>query len=471
MKNNFLERINVYSIELILTNRIKMDGDKFYVRGKNSEEWRKANVYSGDNVSCPTSLRTSLPLANARFMLAHPGPYTIEKLVQLAYDGELLKFYGHVRGFWTDQTRKMYFKLLLKNNVTLHEHSIKDTHTAFYKSIQKAYTGKRKYYQFLLDMGADPNEISGLKNVGKFMNEGRHIEAKIIELLEELSAPFKYGHRVLDNLIPDLYNPQTHEAIDIKRHIKTGIRKEEEKYIVAFSKVTVIHLIGSRTKESNSAGIRRLSIFKWIREQKFFLSLKEKQQDSIIKRLDTLVADINKKQAEQDRIDFHRKLVERIIELDKAGYINKEIAKDVGFTYKYINRILVGNALREYSGNYPDIYKSRQEGKKRNSNEVIPAAVKKLTLGGMKVKDISSELGISTVMIKYHLANQGLNEKVILEKRNKRLIEYFNTVTGHETLRKKFEWIVEQLIDDYPHLKFGAVKTFYYSYKNKNGQT
>lgn len=449
-----------------------MDGDDPYVRRKNSNEWIKAKVYNGDNISCPTSLRTSLPLANTRFMFAHPGPYTIDKLVQLAFDGELLKFYGNVRGFWTEQTREMYLKLLLKHNITLSEHFIKDTHTAFYKSIQKAYKGSRKYRQFLLEMGVDPDEVSGMKNVGKFLNEGRHIEVKIIEMLEELSAPLEYGHRV-DNLIPDLYDPHKNEAIDIKRHIKTGIKKEVEKYIDAFSKVTVIHLIGSRTTESNNAGIRRVSIFKWIREQEFFLSLEDKQQDTTIKCLDNLVADINKKQAEQDRMDFHRKLVERIIELDKAGYNNREISEEVGFTYKYINRILVGKSLREYSGDYPDIYNARQEEDKRNASKVIPNVVKEFTLGGMKVRDISTKLGISRDMVKYHLANLGLNEKVILKKRNDRLIKYFNTTTEHKNLKEKFTWIVEQLIDDYPHIKFGAVKTFYYSYKeeHKNGQT
>ncbi|CAN7533355.1 hypothetical protein [Rossellomorea sp. LjRoot5] len=471
MCNNYLKRINLYYNELIVTNRLKFDGEHFYVRSNNSKEWNKAKVYKGDTISASTSLRTSLPLANARFMFANPGPYTIEQLVNLAYDGELLKYYGHVRGFWTHETRTLYFELLRNNNIPLHEHSIKDTHTAFYKSVRLAYKGTRRYHQFLVDMGVNPDEISGMKNVGKFLSEGRHIESKIIELLKEFSAPYEYGHRLFDNLIPDLYNTDTCEAIDIKRHIKTGIKKEEEKYIEAFSKVTVIYLLGSRTKESNSAGIRRTSIFNWIREEEFFVKLNKKQQESIINRLERLVEDINQKQAEQDRFDFHKKLVERIIKMDKAGYNNPEIAKELGFTYKYVNRILVGKALKEYSGDYPEVYNARQELNRLTAREKMPSEVKRLTLQGLNVKVISVKLGISTDMVKYHLRNLGLNEKVVIQQRNNRLIELFSTKTHHSTLKIKFEWIIEQLIEDYPLLKIGAVKSIYYEYMKEYKNT
>jgi hypothetical protein len=75
-------------------------------------------------------------------------------------------------------------------------------------------------------------------------------------------------------------------------------------------------------------------------------------------------------------------------------------------------------------------------------------------------------------MVNYHLRNLGLNEKVVLEKRNKRLIELLSLPTDHNSLKQKFEWILEQLKNDYPNLKIGAVKFFYYNtYKKFNSKS
>jgi hypothetical protein len=94
-------------------------------------------------------------------------------------------------------------------------------------------------------LGSPTPSLRGLSpgTLKRYLSGGQTLgtESKIIELLEELSAPLECGHRVLNNLIPDLYNPHTNEAMGIKRHIKTGIKKEEEKYIEAFSGVTVSH--------------------------------------------------------------------------------------------------------------------------------------------------------------------------------------------------------------------------------------
>ncbi|PEJ37513.1 hypothetical protein CN689_01025 [Peribacillus butanolivorans] len=463
-ENEFLKRINVLYNELIIQDRLKFDGLNYFVKNRQTGKWALAKVLKGDVISAPTSRGTSCPLSNVRFMLENPGPYTLEMLVQLAYEGKLYIYFGWVKGLWTKETRKLYFRLLKESNQPINEHYVKDNHNPFYRSVSKAYSGKQKYRQFLLEMEEDPDEVSGMKNLSVFLNEGRHIESEIINQLKKISAPFEYGTRLINNtIIPDLYNPLTNEVIDIKRHIKTGIRKEIETYKSHFPNVTVLFLLGSRTMEINKLGVRKISIFKWIEEQEFFKNLSIEIQTDILNGFENIVERISLKLAVQDRVDYHKKLVEQIIEYDKLGFNNPQISEKVGITYKYVHSILNGRSLSEYTGNYPEIYKTRQALNKKRRNKELPEKVRILTLGGMKVREVSKRIGISTDMVKYHLHTQDLNEKVIMENRNKRLVELFSTETNHGTLKEKFNWIVLELINEYPHLTFGAVKAYYYS--------
>lgn len=463
MNNKFLDRINTFYNELIYQDRLKYDGSNYLVRNSKTGKWNVAKILDGDTISAPTSRGTSCPLANIRFMLAHPGPYTIDMIVQLAFEGELHKYFGWVGGLWCDETRRLYFKLLKDSGNPLNEHYVKDYHSPFYRNVCNTYRGKQKYRQFLLDMDEDPDEASGINNVAPFAAEGRHIESGIIKILEKMGSPFETGYRSPDNKVhPDLYNPFTNEAIDIKRHIGTSIKKEINNYQKYFSSVTVLFLMGSRSIDVIKSGVRKVSIFKWIKEQDFYGNLSPGLQKDLLKGLEKLAERVSVKLAEQDRKDFHRKLVEQIIELDKIGYNSPQIADKVGFTYKYIHSILIGKSLREYSGDYPDIYKEKQR-----NGKLIPKKVKKLTLEGIKVKEIAEQLGISVEMVRHHLKAQGLNEKVVLEQRNQRLSQLFTDKNGPKILKEKFHWIADQLKIDYPHITFGAVKTYYYSQNKK----
>ncbi|MCM3595645.1 hypothetical protein M4D55_07605 [Metabacillus idriensis] len=464
MENKFLERINTLYYELIIQDRLKYEDSNYFVKNRQTGKWAVAKVLKGDTISAPTSRGTSCPLANIRFMFAHPGPYTIDTIVKLAFEGELHKFFGWVNGIWTDETRRLYFKLLKESGESgkrVNEHYVKDYHNPFYRNVCTTYSGKQKYRQFLLDMGEDPDKVSGMKNVAHFVAEGRLIESEIIKQLEKVSTPFETGYRSPDNKVhPDLYDPSTNEAIDIKRHIGTSIQKEINNYQKYFSQVTVLFLMGSRSVDFNKLGVRKVSIFRWIREQDFFVKLNPSFQKDLLNGLEDIAQRVSVKLAEQDRKDFHKKLVEQIIELDKLGYNCPQIGEKVGFTYKYVHRILNGTSLREYSGSYPDIYKA-----KKLKGKQVPKKVKELTFAGIKVKEIAVQLGISVEMVRHHLQNQGLNEKVVMEKRNRRLVALFSVEIGHRTLAEKFDWIVNQLKSEYPHLTFAAVKTYYYSLK------
>ncbi|UOK57385.1 hypothetical protein MGI18_23190 [Bacillus sp. OVS6] len=246
----------------------------YFVKNRQTGEWTVAKVLKGDIISAPTSRGTSCPLANIRFMFAHPGPYTIDMIVQLAFEGELHKFFGWIKGLWTDETRRSYFKLLKESDNPVNEHYVKEYHNPFYRNVCNTYSGKQKYRQFLLDMGEDPDEVSGMKNVAHFVAEGRHIESEIIKQLKKVSTPFETGYRSPDNRVhPDLYDPFTNEAIDIKRHIGTSIKKEINNYQKYFSRVTVLFLMGSRSVDVIKSSVRKVSIFKWIHEQDFFVKL------------------------------------------------------------------------------------------------------------------------------------------------------------------------------------------------------
>lgn len=93
MENEFLKRINTFYNELIVENRLRYDGVNFFVKNRKTGEWSMAKVLKGDVISAPTSRGTSCPLANVRFMFAHPGPYTIDMIIQLAFEGELHEFF------------------------------------------------------------------------------------------------------------------------------------------------------------------------------------------------------------------------------------------------------------------------------------------------------------------------------------------------------------------------------------------
>ncbi|WP_423800769.1 hypothetical protein [Neobacillus sp. SAB-20_R2A] len=109
MENKFLKRIDLLYNELILEDRIRFDGQNYYVKNRVTKEWKIVKILKGDTISAPTSRGTSCPLANVRFMLANPGPYTIEMLVEFAFHGELHKYYGWIKDFWTTETRRLYF--------------------------------------------------------------------------------------------------------------------------------------------------------------------------------------------------------------------------------------------------------------------------------------------------------------------------------------------------------------------------
>lgn len=92
MGNDFLDRINTYYSELIAQDRLKYDGSNYYVKNRQTGKCALAKVIKGDVISAPTSRGTSCPLSNIRFMLTHHGPYSIDIIVQLAFEGELHKF-------------------------------------------------------------------------------------------------------------------------------------------------------------------------------------------------------------------------------------------------------------------------------------------------------------------------------------------------------------------------------------------
>lgn len=312
-------------------------------------------------------------------------------------------------------------------------------------------------------MEEDPDEVSGMKNVAHFLAEGRHVESEIIKQLQKVSTPFIPNYRSPDNKAhPDLYNPLTNEAIDIKRHIGSSIKKEIDKYQQYFSSVTVLFLMGSHSVDINKSGVRKVSIFKWIQEQNFFMKLDKNLQEDLLGGLEQIAERVNVNLAEQDRNDFHKELVEQIIELDKKGYNCPQIAKEVGFSDQYVHRILTGLSLSAYSGDYSEVYKANKLEDKK-----LPEKIKALTLMGVKVKDIAKQFEMSVDMVRYHLRKQELNEKVIINQRNERLIELFSFESGHRTLTEKFKWIVSYLKNDYPHLTFRAVKNYYYSLKKE----
>ncbi|WP_460151444.1 hypothetical protein [Priestia megaterium] len=83
------------------------------------------------------------------------------------------------------------------------------------------------------------------------------------------------------------------------------------------------------------------------------------------------------------------------------------------------------------------------------------------------MKKVAEQLGMRIDMVRHPLRNQELNEKFIIGKRNERLVELFSFKSSHRTLADKFNRIVEQLKNEYPHLTFGAVKNYYYSLKKE----
>ncbi len=468
--NKYLERINRFYREYIQNALIIQKGECFYYLDPKTTKYEQLRIYKSGQTKLKDSTGLALYTSHIRFMLNNPGPYSLEQLVLLMFNKEFNKYFGWVEGFWNERTRVMYFNLLLQNEVSLHEHFIKDNHTRFYKSIQNSYQVKQKYRSFLIDMGQDPDEINARDSINFFLQQGLNIEVAIVNILKEIGAPFEY-FKNFNCGNPDIFRKETNEVTDIKRSIKTKIDKEILKYSKEFEFVTVIYLLGSRQTDKIIQGVRKVSVFRWIREQDFFKSLGDNLQGMVLNSLETLAETISTRNAIADRKDYHKKLVEQIISFEKKGLNNPEIAKEIGtISYKYVNMILLGKALKEYSGDYPEVYKVKVQQKKENleleKNEVLRLALeKKLT-----TIEIADSIGISADMVKYYLRQAGLNSKVNIEKRNAAITDLLNSKTDLGTKENKFYWIIDCLKDDFPHLKFGAIKNFYYQYyKSSNG--
>ncbi|PLT32530.1 hypothetical protein [Bacillus sp. V5-8f] len=457
MGNKYLERINQLHKDIIVPNRIKYVDGKWLKRNKKANIWTELKVYNSGQVSLSHSRGTATYLSHLKFLLRNNGPYTIEQLVNYMYKGEFHKFYGWVEGFWDKETLLMYFNKLKENNVPLYEVYIRDNHGAFYKATRRMYKQKKSYRSFLKDMGENPDEVNGDYLVDKFTREGKYIEFLILKLLNEINVPYVFHKRFPSGATPDMYDSLTNSVIDIKRSIKTSIQKETSKYTQEFNKVTVIYLLGSREIILHENDVQKISIYKWLNMQKFFQKLSVKRQEKVLKELDAIVKSIDEGQFNSDAHDYHRKLVGQIIDYDKKGLNNPEIAKKVGISYKYVNLILQGKALQEYSKEYSFIYKAKQADKKKNKQKVV-----ELFLQGVTKDRIQKELKISKDMVNYFLRNANLNEKVLIGIRNKKIHELLQIFTEHETLSDKFEWIADTLKQEYPSITPTIVHGYYY---------
>lgn len=463
MANKYLERINRLYEDIIVPDRVKFEHNKWYKRNEKTNTWIELKVYENGQVSLSHSKSTVTYISHLGFLLNTTGPYTLEQLVDYMYEGVFHQYYGWVEGFWDKETLFMYFQKLKEHNEPLYEVAIKNNHGPFYKATRRLYKCEQSYRAFISDMGEDPDEVNGSSLVDRYLQEGRGIESNIVKQLKKMQAPYEYFVRFPSGATPDIYHRETHNVIDIKRSVRTSIDKELNVYKAEFDDVTVIYLLGSRELVTHEHGVKKLSIYKWLRLQSFFRALPEKEQERILKELDRIVASIDEGQFNSDVHDYHRMLVQQIIEYDKEGLNNPQIAEKTGLSYKYVNRILQGQSLQEYSGDYPNIYKEKQqritEGKTAVKKQVI-----ELFHQGITNKEISKELNISKDMVNYYLTNEGLNQKALLSKRNEKIHALLNTFTAHETLQEKFQWIADTLKEEYPAITPNVIDNYYYGY-------
>lgn len=182
-----------------------------------------------------------------------------------------------------------------------------------------------------------------------------------------------------------------------------------------------------------------MSIYRWIRSQSFFMQLSEKKQEKILRDLDSIVESIDEGQFNSDIHEYHRMLVQQIIQYDRDGLNNPQIAEKVNVSYKYVNRILRGEALQEYSGDYPAKYKEKQK-KLKKEKETKKAKTIELFQKGLSNDEIAQQLDTSTDMINYHQRNAKLNKAVLLNIRNAKIHAMLRTFTNHERLVEKFQW-------------------------------
>ncbi|MCR6462293.1 hypothetical protein PDJ82_07410 [Bacillus cereus group sp. TH43LC] len=469
MGNKYLERINRLYEEIIVPNRVKFESDKWFKRDTQTNDWVELRVYENGQVSLSHTKGTATYISHLSFLINNPGPYTLEQLVDYMYKGEFHNYYGWIEGFWDKETLLMYFQKLKENAEPLYEVYIRDNHTPFYKATKRLYKCKQSYRSFLQDMGENPDEVSGVSLIDKFIQEGKYIELEIVKILRRLKAPYEYFSSFPSGITPDLYNRELHTVIDIKRSIKTNIGKETKIYSQEFNEVTVIYLLGSRELVTHQDGVRKMSIYKWIRSQPFFIKESEKKQEKIIRELDSIVKNIDEGQYNSDIHDYHKMLVEQIIQYDKDGLNNPQIGEKVGVSYKYVNLILLGKALTEYSGDYPLKYKEKQK-KINKEKETKKDKTIELYHKGFSNDEIAEQLNTSTDMVKFHRRNANLNEMEILNTRNARIHAMLTTFTNHETLNDKFHWIVNSLKEDYPKISVGVIKNYHHShFKPKEG--
>lgn len=460
--NIFLERINQLHKDIMVPNRIKFEDDVWYKKDKKTSEWVEMVIYSGGQVGITHSKSTGLSVSHLKFLWNHPGPYTIEQLIDFMYRGVLHRYYGWVSGFWDEEILLKYYQKLKENNEDLYEVYIRDNHTAFYKAIRSHYKKDKAYRYFLECMNEDPDVISGLSRITKSLQEGRYIETKSIDILKSLHAPFDYLKPFSDGSVPDLYHKETHSVIDIKRSINTEIEKESGKYSDLFQKVTVIYLLGSREKVSSKGKTEKMSIYKWLDQQPFFIELEDEKQSEVYVKFDQIVKRIDEKQYQSDVKDYHNRLVKKIINFDKQGFDNYQIADKVSVSYQYVNSILLGKSLKEYSGDYPELYRKRQDNNRQAKKDKKEKVIE-LYYEGKSVKETASQLDISTDMVKHRLAKEDLNEKEQIRIRNKRIHDELKTYTEHETLNDKFHAVREILFGRYPTISVTIIKGYYYN--------
>ncbi len=259
-----------------------------------------------------------------------------------------------IDSFWNMEQIKECLKIIIENNTPLKLIEFRKEYSDLYNAISYLDNPKTGGKYTLLAFSRE-NDIGyntvveaykiSYKSTQDSGVKGTLLEQLIVDILLKyckqgvLSNNFR-----LENCNFDLVDTNSEVFIDFKMNLETNIDKEVQKYapIVGFDKIVCVYFYGP-VIDFKEQGIRKVSIFKWLIENKELFT----DIESVEIEISGILLKVKNDDSAISQLYSNRN--EQIFFLYNQGLSQSKIGEIVKISRRQVGRILSGESVKEYT--------------------------------------------------------------------------------------------------------------------------
>ncbi|MFF2876154.1 helix-turn-helix domain-containing protein [Gottfriedia sp. NPDC057991] len=292
-----------------------------------------------------------------KFVITYPNEnYSTKFIAKCWFNGTFS--HKKIDSFWNWEQAKECLEFIVKNNeFDLKEFREKfgDLNYAISKFVNEETGGKHTLLTFSRNCNIGYYVIKKAFEIAYKSAQDRRIKGTLLEQLIK-DIILKYSKKgafistfTYKNCEFDMGVVKEDIIIDFKLDIDTKIIKEVEKYtpLVGSDKVVCVYFFGP-VIELYEFGIKKISIFKWLEENKnLFINF-----DSVTSEIKSIINKLKDVQVDSFESYFYASRNEQIFALSqKKGYSQEQIAKKLNISRRQVGRILNGKSGSRFSNN------------------------------------------------------------------------------------------------------------------------